>query len=96
MKYSKFDNFMQRTQEPYQVQQFRSVTLADDTVKKTSLSLQNIERQERRLQNEYREKYGFRMKKLNAMMSSDDDSKKGRREQRSYNQYEEERKRRKN
>ena len=64
VKYSKFDNFMRRTHEPYQVQQFRCVTLADGTVKRTPLSLQNIERQERRIQNEYREKYGFRMKKL--------------------------------
>ena len=64
VKYSKFDNFMRRTHEPYQVQQFRCVTLADRTVKRTPLSLQNIERQERRIQNEYREKYGFRMKKL--------------------------------
>ena len=63
VKYSKFDNSVQRTQEPCQVQHFRCVTLADGTVKKTPLSIQNIERQERRLQNEYREKYGIRMKK---------------------------------
>ena len=49
VKYSKFDNFVQRTQEPYQVQHFRCVTLTDGTVKKTPLSIQNIEHQERRL-----------------------------------------------
>ena len=57
---------MERIQEPYKVQHFRCVTMEDGTVKKTPLSLQNIERQERRLQNEYRKKYGFRMKKLKA------------------------------
>ena len=35
VKYSKFDNFVQRTQEPYQVQHFRCVILADGTVTKT-------------------------------------------------------------
>ena len=66
VEYSKFDNFIEKTQKQYQVQHYRCVTLADGTVDKTPQSIQNIERQERRLQNEYREKYGLRLKKQKA------------------------------
>ena len=66
VKYSKYDNFVEKTQEQFQVQHFRCITLADGTVDKTPLSEQNIDRQEKRLRREYQEKYGLRWRKQKA------------------------------
>ena len=66
VKYSKYDNFVEKTQEQFQVQHFRCITMADGIVDKTPLSEQNIERQEKRLRREYREKFGLRWKKQKA------------------------------
>ena len=63
MKYSKYDNFVEKTQEQFQIKHYRCVTLADGTIDKTPLSEQIIEQQEKRLRREYQQTYGLRWKK---------------------------------
>ena len=63
VKYSKFDNFYERTEKKYEVKKFRWVIFADGTNAKILLSRQNIEKQERNFDREFKQKYGIRLKK---------------------------------
>ena len=63
LKYSKFDNFYQRTEEKYQQKKYRCVTQTDGSVIKIALSQQNLERQARILDKEFKMKYDTRLKK---------------------------------
>ena len=62
-KYSKYDNFYERIKKNFEVKKYRYVTQADGTVTKIPLSKQNIERQARNLDREFKQKYGTRLKK---------------------------------
>ena len=61
-KYSEYDNFFERIEKKFEVKKYRWATQADGTVIKIPLSRQNIERQARKLDREFKQKYGIRLK----------------------------------